>query len=899
MYKYGRTFLNVENMKSSIMEDSATGAILAAISFILIFSAVPIPAATAAGQTYFSFTLIAPTSNPVRRQWASIIASSFESANIGVNLVFTSFSTLINRAFIGPPWPNYNDGGFDALFIGFGGGTPLPDFGTNNVLNYRTDDFAPNGNNYMAFSNSTYDNLANQYAASFSVSQRTTLALKMNAIIAQQRPTLVIEYPALVTGFASNIYPWNQQKTYTESVTGQDIQHFKVLGSNGQPNMNAVLNIAETGDINSVNPLPTSTSNSIYDRYLYGMVSAGLEELNPTDTAYIMGAATSITSSADHLTWTVSFTPHTFWDGVTVTSDDYLFSMMAQLTASTGAVGLGTYQTLLGLNTKFTLLNGTTRYTVNGTFDHTAPANFVATSTYTSTSANTFTFTMPAAYAFTDPTLTGIGALPMHIMEKVPFSSWATAYFSTIQNKPTTVTWSTTRYGGNGSYAYAYGPVGDGPYMYRGYDSTAGVGTLVRFANYWNATGLQKLGEFGIQTIHVDYIAGKDSAIAAFKNGQVNMMDGQYTFNNDDISEIATIGGYSTVSVDPSSGFQEMGFNLQNPYFGTGTGTPLGTATPAKAAFAAMMVREAMSYLVPRTQIIQNLLQGLAAPGITQVSPSFAWAYPPSVQADPYNPTQALSFLAAAGYKTGVAPPQTGGTITIPTPPTVSGVTIPSFLLGNTFTLAGTFSTNPTLSYTSGGFAVLLEQSTNNKNWTDVAVAGTTPGSGAYTISYTPTVTGQVYYRTLFTGIPFNTIEVGAFTDPTIIHQQLFSDFGGIASSVGTALNATDPQYGPTSSLTVGSFGSVISSLVTNIDAALANSTTTTGKSLVAIQAAQTADEATIATLQGSLNTLQTTVNNLNSTVNTLTDVAYAALAVAIILGLIAIVLSMRRPKVS
>ena len=115
------------------MEDSATGAILAAISFILIFSAVPIPAATASGQTYFSFTLIAPTSNPVRRQWSSIIASSFESANIGVNLIFTSFGTLINRAFGSAPGPNYNDGGFDALFIGFGGGTPLPDFGTNNV----------------------------------------------------------------------------------------------------------------------------------------------------------------------------------------------------------------------------------------------------------------------------------------------------------------------------------------------------------------------------------------------------------------------------------------------------------------------------------------------------------------------------------------------------------------------------------------------------------------------------------------------------------------------------------------------------------------------------------------------------------------------------------------------
>ena len=167
-----------------------------------------------------------------------------------------------------------------------------------------------------------------------------------------------------------------------------------------------------------------------------------------------------------------------------------------------------------------------------------------------------------------------------------------------------------------------------------------------------------------------------------------------------------------------------------------------------------MMVREAMSYLVPRTQIIQNLLQGLAAPGITQVSPSFSWAYPAELQADPYSVQQALSFLAAAGYKTGVAPPTTGGTIPTLTPPTVSGITVPSFLLGNTFTLAGTFSTSPSLSYSSGGFAVLLQQSLNNKNWTDVAVADTAPGSGAYTISYTPTATGTGLLQDALHGHP-------------------------------------------------------------------------------------------------------------------------------------------------
>jgi len=192
---------------------------------------------------------------------------------------------------------------------------------------------------------------------------------------------------------------------------------------------------------------------------------------------------------------------------------------------------------------------------------------------------------------------------------------------------------------------------------------------------------------------------------------------------------------------------------------------------------------------------------------------------------------------------------------------------------------------------------VVLQQSTNNKNWTAVTYSGTTPGTGTYTINYEPGVTGTVYYRTLFTGIPMASVEKGSFSNATFIQDQLFSNFGGLASSVGTALNATDPQYGPTSTLSVGSLGSVISSLVTNIDGALANSTAATGKSLATLQTGIDGNAGNITALQGSVNTLSGTVNNLSSKVNTLTDVAYAALAVAVILGLVAIAVSMRRPK--
>ena len=902
-------------MLFSELKDSAKGAFLAFLTFSLVLSAIPVPVATAASAPLFSITVLAPTSNPVRRQWAAIITNSLQSVGIDAKLVFTSFGVMLNIAFncpVGCPTPTYDKGGFDVLFVGFGGGTPLPDFGTQNVVVYRNEgagDVPPIGSNYYFFKNSTYNSLADQYSTAFDPATRESIGQQMISIVAQERPNFPIFYPADVYPYTSSFHPWGSTTSLSPSTVTQDYQHY-VMSSG------TTMNIGETGDINAAPSwvIRTSVQNSFYNAYLTQVVNAQLEELDPRSLAYYNALANNVVSSTDHLTWTVSFKPHTFQDGVAVTADDYIFGTMAELRNDVGFVGEGTVQGLLGLQTQFTFLNGTTRYVNNGTYSMTQPAGWTATSEWTSVDATTFKFTLPAPYVFADPVLTGGGALPMHIYEKVPAADWSTSFLAGftsssggLSTSPVTVTWNTGRYGGNGSYAWVYGPVGDGPYMYRGYDPVAEVGTLVKWDGYWNATGLASIGAFGIKTIHVVHISAKDAAIAAYSNGQLNWMDSNYQFNQDDITALKGLGATVAIATDPSTGWQEMGANMNHPIIGTGTGTPLGQSDPSKAAFAARLVRKAISYLIPRQFIINSLLQGIGKIGITQFCSCYSAYYPSDVQADPYDPTQAKSFLAAAGFNTGVAPPSTGGTFSFPpiSPITIGSTTIsvPNFLLGNTFTVSGAFSVDPVIAVSNGGFAVVLQQSKDGgTTWTPVTFALTTPGTAAYTVSYPPTATGSLSFRILFTGIGANYVTATTLNNASLIQQQLFTDFGGKAPSVGRAANSTTPQYGPVTQLTVGTLGDVVNAVVQAQSAQLqsaANQLTTSlntlqsntqdGLNSLQTSAAKATD---LSNLQTSLNTQ---ISTLNGNVSNLTNVAYAALAVAVVLGLLAIGLSFRK----
>jgi ABC-type transport system substrate-binding protein len=97
---------------------------------------------------------------------------------------------------------------------------------------------------------------------------------------------------------------------------------------------------------------------------------------------------------------------------------------------------------------------------------------------------------------------------------------------------------------------------------------------------------------------------------------------------------------------------QELGFNMRNPIFGTGLSTPVGMSNSSNAAEAAADVRKAISYAIPRLDIVQQLLHGYGSPGKTSVFCPLSEGYDPSTPPyGYYNMTQAAQELVLAGYQ--------------------------------------------------------------------------------------------------------------------------------------------------------------------------------------------------------------------------------------------------------
>jgi hypothetical protein len=252
------------------------------------------------------------------------------------------------------------------------------------------------------------------------------------------------------------------------------------------------------------------------------------------------------------------------------------------------------------------------------------------------------------------------------------------------------------------------------------------------------------------------------------------------------------------------------------------------------------------------------------------------------------------------------------------TPISVGNITAtaPSFLLGSSITFSGTFPVDPLVGASSGGFAVVLEQSTNNQTWpaldpnTGALINGTallwttTSTGGYYQFTYTPPSTGTYYYRVWFTGLPVTTVNTNAVSGPTTLYR--------LATPGGGNQQVVPSQYSAVAEYNIGSLSTSLQGLATSISSAMSGLAASTTSGLNAVQSSLANEFSTSVTplttdytsLQSSLNTansnvasLTTSVNNLKSQVSTLTDVAYAAIALAIILGLVAIFLALRKPS--
>jgi len=709
------------------------GISLALLIYVTASSAVPVLFTNTYAQSapLFSVTLLAPTGgNSVRRQYASIITSNMLALGIDAKLFYVTFDQLVDRMFAltASPGSSFAQGGYDIGFIGWGYTSYVPDVRAN--FQGGAAYFPPSGDNYAYYNSSVSNNLLNELYSTTNTTAQVSLMHQFQEQVFQDAPYNYVFETIDPIPVSTQYTAWGNNTVGVNEVTYPDLQHWSA-----SPSAPSTFVMAEAANIfpsGTLDPGITASANSFYVTYvLGGIIGGSLQEPDPRCACYIDGTAQNITSSPDGLTWTVNIKPGIhFQDGVEVTADDFLFTQYAETNPNLASVNLGPDTTYLGTKVYFKFLNGTVRVD-----DNTGPGIPTTYGWWNATSRYQFQFHVPATYAFMNQTYTAFSPLPMHIMEKFPFASWDSAPFSTATG-PYTYTWNVAQYGpGSGPVPGQYtavGPVGAGPYVLQNYDFTNNIATETKWPGYWNATGLEALGQFNINTYKVQWISSKDSAIAALKNGQVQLLDYNFGLAKDKPT-LESIPGVQVVSAT-ELGWQEMGFNLNNPVFGTGTATPAGQSNPANAASAARDIRKAISHLIPRDLIVSSMLAGAGYPLAVFFGPGWGEWYDPTLTPDTYDLNAAASLLQQAGYTVSVAPK-----------PQIQYTGSPMLGSGSV-TISGT---GPV-----ANMLIMVQQSTDGGNtWTDFAPVLADNSSNYQVSAPAPPAFGTVWYRANFTGV--------------------------------------------------------------------------------------------------------------------------------------------------
>jgi len=800
------------------------------------FLIVPLIPMTFGAGTIFKVTLIAPgTANLLRRQWGLIIANSFQAVGIDARMLFLGWAAVNDRVMYPPHetlGKTFDNGGYDMEFLGWTPGM-LPLGGTFQIFSNKN--FAPAGSNYYLWNNSASEAEINNFMVAGYTAEGMAAFKRWQAIAFEEVPksTIVQQAAPIAANPSLNFrnYEWLYDNIGPVPQFIKTTQTSVVFAQTGEP-------------VALIPPL----SNSWYDTTVFSPIMEGANAVNAAKE-FTPALTTSVAISADGRTFTYALRHGVKWhDGINVTADDMLFSLWAAMNPLVGAANAGFYAGFVGEDVTFKWENGTSKrlvfdpdsgsgwYPANATTTRTRKATVEALDKYTVKITLADFANLGKPTAIFHPEGDQFAWIPKHVLETVAPAAWSAHPFNTGSGtyQANGQTWS--------------GPIGTGPYKWVAFDSVTGTVHLTKFNDYWNKTALEAAGMFGIQDYYIKFIVAKDPAIAALKNHEVDILDQNYQLQKD--VKAGTFTGWATVYDIKGTGLQELGYNMQHPIFGTGVATPLGVAHPAQAATAAKYVRQAFDYLIPRQLIIDNLLAGYGTPGATHVPPT-SWGADLSITARPYDPTMAKSLLAAAGYATGVAPPSAS------TPASSTGL-----LLGMPVILTGQFTVDPVAEAEAKGFLVILQQSTDNITWINVAQTVTST-VGAFTIAYTPTRAGGLSYRAfLVVSSPQTAADAwGGRVLPALVYQNYTTQPAG--------------QITPVTKVTVKTVDSVLQPLKDDI----ANLKTQT------------------ASLQSQLTSLSSQVTSLSSQLSTLTTLTYALGGLIIVVAILAWYLSRKKAE--
>ena len=578
--------------------------ILILCGIILIPMALPVQ-----GQdNLFHVTLTVPSTNPSRQAWSEIIYNNMLEAGIDVDRVIQDWGTIYDRA-LDPPedirGKTFDDGGFDMLFVGYAMSTDPDPYAL-----YHSSQVPP-GQNYYNWENADNDELCEMIKVTVDEDERNEYVKQWQQLAYDELPSITLHYDKEVVCYDPTALVGAPFEYYHYPVWPA-VERWQLTTEAPQ----TTIVLAQTGPApeEGLNPWVTT---SYYDLTVYGSVFDSLTKHKDLATLELIpGLATDWQVADDDMTWTVTLREGVKWhDGADFTAEDvkftYTAAMADELASNTGAF----VSEIIG-----------------------SPDNIEIVDDYT------VIFHLPEPYAYFASGILAEGygyMLPKHILENVPYEEWRTHTFNTGEGSYDT-----------GSGYTAYGPVGTGPYFYAVYDPVTFTNYMSKNADYWNAAALEGAGLYQIEQYAVVFIEGSDAAITSLKTGEVDVLDSQYGLQ-EQLDSLEDDWG-QWIEYD-AFGLQELGINMKHPILGTGVDTPLGQEDPSRAAEAARYVRQAISHLVPRQDIIDEILDGYGSPGITTPVTPLTAGFDTSLEAYSFDIEEAKALLAKAGYGADVS----------------------------------------------------------------------------------------------------------------------------------------------------------------------------------------------------------------------------------------------------
>src|SRR5947208_13660303 len=378
----------------------------------------------------FRITLMVPQPNQARQSWSLLVQSNLQALGIDAQRVVLDWPTIYDRALTPASdvlGRSYNNGGFDALFLGYALGIDADPYSY-----YHSTQYAPIGNNYYLWNNSQNDQLTTQIKGTLDKTQRLDLLKQWQAFTYDQQPSATILYTKEIVAFDYTMP--NAQYVFSTYPFpyGPPIEQLSMMGGF----MTGSITLAQTGPAPSEGFNPT-LSSSYYDQTVYGAMFSALAQRN--DTIFknmIPQLATGWSVASDQKTWTVALRPGVTWhDGVPFNATDVKFTFDALQDDSLAADNEAFIKGIVGGKSDVTILDP---YTVR--------------------------FTLPSPYAYFVENVLTTSIIPAHVLASVAYADWRTNPFNT----------------GIGG-----GPVGTGPYKFVSYDPAIETNNLTGHDNYF------------------------------------------------------------------------------------------------------------------------------------------------------------------------------------------------------------------------------------------------------------------------------------------------------------------------------------------------------------------------------------------------------------------------------